>query len=147
LTGRRDRDLAELLALRAVRSDMRALLSAGRDVAVGLTNQALAEAKALPQLMRHDDLDWHIHAIDPNARLVRRVKVETAMAMIDLICADELSRLSTCASDGCEGLVFDLSRNRSRRFCSTRCSNRSAAAAYRGRKRGPPANRQSAPGG
>jgi predicted RNA-binding Zn ribbon-like protein len=55
------------------------------------------------------------------------------MAMIEIIRADELSRLGTCASGGCGGVVLDLSRNRSRRFCSTACGNRSAVGAYRAR--------------
>ncbi len=46
------------------------------------------------------------------------------MAMIDVIRADEMSRLGICADDDCEGVVLDLSRNRSRRFCSTACGNR-----------------------
>ncbi len=95
----------------------------------------LADARAVPQLVRHDTLDWHIHAIDSDAPLHRRVIVETAMAMVDLIRADELSRLSLCCDDHCDAIVLDLSRNRSRRFCSTRCSNRNAAAAYRARER------------
>jgi len=57
------------------------------------------------------------------------------MAMVDVIRAGELSRLSVCADDGCDGLVLDLSRNRSRRFCSTTCANRNAVAAYRARGR------------
>jgi predicted RNA-binding Zn ribbon-like protein len=64
------------------------------------------------------------------------VSVETAMAMVDLIRAGELSRLSVCADARCEGLVLDLSRNRSRRYCSTTCANRNAVAAYRARGRG-----------
>jgi predicted RNA-binding Zn ribbon-like protein len=96
----------------------------------------LAEADALPQLVRHDGLDWHIHAVPRDAPLARRVVVETAMAMVDVIRADELSRLSLCADDRCEGLVLDLSRNRSRRFCSRTCANRNAVAAYRARHRG-----------
>jgi predicted RNA-binding Zn ribbon-like protein len=134
-TGRHDRDAAELRALRAIRPELRALLTADRDTAAGLTNGMLSQAQALPQLLRHDGLDWHIHAISSQAPLPDRVIVETAMAMIDLIRADELSRLSVCADDSCDGLVLDLSRNRSRRFCSTRCSNRNAAAAYRARGR------------
>jgi predicted RNA-binding Zn ribbon-like protein len=67
------------------------------------------------------------------------VAVETAMAMVDLIRSDELSRLSVCADDRCEGLVLDLSRNRSRRYCSTVCANRNAVAAYRARSRRRPA--------
>jgi predicted RNA-binding Zn ribbon-like protein len=39
-----------------------------------------------------------------------------------------------CADDDCEGVVLDLSRNRSRRFCSTTCGNRNAVAAYRARQ-------------
>ena len=134
-TGRHDRDAAELSALRAIRGELRTLLTADRDRAAEITNAMLADARAVPRLVRHDELDWHIHAIASDAPLHRRVIVETAMAMVDLIRADELSRLSVCADDGCEGLVLDLSRNRSRRFCSVRCSNRNAAAAYRARGR------------
>lgn len=134
-SGRHDRDAAELEALREIRPTLRALLTADRETAAELTNEMLHRAHALPQLVRHDGLDWHIHAISSEAPLPDRVIVETAMAMVDLIRSDELSRLSTCADDGCEGLVLDLSRNRSRRFCSTRCANRAAAAAYRARGR------------
>jgi predicted RNA-binding Zn ribbon-like protein len=134
-SGRHDRDAAELAALRAIRPDLRALLTADRDRAAEIANAMLADARAVPQLVRHDELDWHIHAIASDEPLDRRVIVETAMAMVDLIRADELSRVSVCADDSCDGLVLDLSRNRSRRFCSTRCSNRSAAAAYRARER------------
>ena len=63
-----------------------------------------------------------------------RIKIETAMAMIDVIRADETSRLGVCADGGCDGVVLDLSRNRSRRYCSTACGNRNAVAAYRARK-------------
>jgi predicted RNA-binding Zn ribbon-like protein len=134
-TGRHDRDRAELDAVRAIRPRLRALLLSERDVAVELVNQTLSEARAVPQLRRHDEFDWHIHAIDEQAPLATRVLVETAMAMIDVIRTDELSRLAVCADDTCEGVVLDLSRNRSRRFCSTACGNRNAVAAYRARQR------------
>src|SRR5829696_8165578 len=127
-TGRHDGDEAELAALRE-------LLTTDRDRAGELVNAMLAEAHALPQLVRHDGLDWHIHAAPADAPLDRRVVVESAMAMVDVIRAGELSRLSVCADDRCSGLVLDLSRNRSRRFCSTTCANRNAVAAYRARSR------------
>ena len=135
-SGRRDGDEAELAALRALRPVLRELLTTDRDRAAELVNAMLADADALPQLVRHDGLDWHIHAVPADAPLDRRVAVESAMAMVDVIRADELSRLSVCADDRCHGLVLDLSRNRSRRFCSTTCANRSAVAAYRARGRG-----------
>jgi predicted RNA-binding Zn ribbon-like protein len=134
-TGRRDGDAAELEALRALRPVLRHLFTAERDDVAALVNTLLAEAQALPQLRRHDGLDWHIHAVPADAPLERRVAVEVAMAMVDVIRADELSRLSVCADARCEGLVLDLSRNRSRRFCSTTCANRNAVAAYRARGR------------
>src|SRR3954452_19739293 len=135
-TGRRDGTQAELAQLRALRPVLRELLTADRDRAAELVNAMLADAHALPQLVRPDELDWHIHTVPAHAPLDRRVVVESAMAMIDVIRADELSRLSVCADDRCGGLVLDLSRNRSRRFCSTTCANRNAVAAYRARGRG-----------
>ena len=135
-TGRRDGDDAELAAVRALRPALRELLTSDRDRAVELVNEMLAEAGALPQLVRHDRWDWHLHAVEPEAPLATRITVETAMAMIDVIRADELSRLGVCADEGCEGIVLDLSRNRSRRFCSTACGNRNAVAAYRARHSG-----------
>ena len=128
-------DASELAEVRAVRGSLRQLLCADRDSAVPLVNAILADAGAVPRLVRHDRLDWHVHAVDDEAPLAERVLVETAMAMIDVIRADELNRLATCAADECAGLVLDLSRNRSRRYCSTACGNRAAVAAYRARQR------------
>jgi predicted RNA-binding Zn ribbon-like protein len=134
-TGRRDHDAAELAEVRALRPVLRDLLTADRERAAALVNGMLAEARAVPQLVRHGDVDWHLHAVPSDESLVRRIVVETAMAMSDLVRTDELSRLSVCADDGCEGIVLDLTRNRSRRFCSTTCANRNAVAAYRARTR------------
>jgi predicted RNA-binding Zn ribbon-like protein len=134
-SGRHDRTRAELDSVRAIRPRLRALLVADRDGAVELVNRMLREARAVPQLSRHDEFDWHIHAIDEQAPLDTRILVETAMAMIDVIRADEMSRLATCADDTCDDVVLDLSRNRSRLFCSTTCGNRNAVAAYRARQR------------
>lgn len=134
-TGRRDRDAAELADLRAIRPVLRDLLTADRDRAAALVNAMLAEANAVPQLVRHGDIDWHLHAVSSDEPLVRRVVVETAMAVSDLVRGDEMTRLAVCADDTCDGIVLDLTRNRSRRFCSTTCANRNAVAAYRARSR------------
>ena len=134
-TGRHDATPAELDAVRRLRPALRGLLLAERDEAAEIVNSMLARAKALPQLQRHDHWDWHLHAVDPDRPLEERVVVETAMAMVDVIRADEMSRLARCAADDCEDVVLDLSRNRSRRYCSTTCGNREAVAAYRARQR------------
>lgn len=134
-TGHHSGDEAELAAVRGLRPLLRTLLTTPRDEAVGLVNDLLREARALPQLVRHGDTDWHLHAVGSERPFAERIRVETAMAMVDVLREDELSRLGSCADPGCDGLVLDLSRNRSRRFCSTACSNRAAVAAYRTRQR------------
>ena len=133
-TGRRDGDVAELEAVRKLRPVLRELLVADRDEAARRVNAMLTEAGALPQLVRHDPFDWHLHAVPPGASLASRITVEAAMAMVDVVRQDEMSRLGVCADGDCEALVLDLSRNRSRRFCSTTCGNRNAVAAYRARR-------------
>ena len=134
-TGRRDGDEAELAALRALRPVLRELLTTERDEQPNSSTRCSPRPTRSRSCVRHDGLDWHIHAVPADAPLDRRVVVETAMAMVDVIRADELSRLSVCADDRCGGLVLDLSRNRSRRFCSTTCANRNAVAAYRARRK------------
>ncbi len=133
-TGTLVGDTAELDAVRALRPELRTLLTSSRDEAVPIVNRVLADATAVPQLVRHGDIGWHLHATEDDRPLHVRIAVETAMAMIDAIRADELSRFSTCAADDCDDIVLDLSRNRSRRFCSTTCGNREAVAAYRARQ-------------
>jgi predicted RNA-binding Zn ribbon-like protein len=133
-TGRRDGDLAEVEAVRGLRPVLRALFTSDRDDAAERVNAMLSDAGALPQLVRHDPFDWHLHAVGPDAPLVTRIVVEAAMAMVDVIRQDEMSRLGVCADADCGGLVLDLSKNRSRRFCSTACGNRNAVAAYRARR-------------
>jgi predicted RNA-binding Zn ribbon-like protein len=134
-TGSHTHTPAELESVRALRAPLRALFTGSRDDAVATVNRMLADAQALPQLVRHGDVDWHIHAVGFDAPLDTRIVVETAMAMVDVIRADEMSRFSVCADTECEGVVLDLSRNRSRKFCSTACGNRNAVAAYRSRQR------------
>lgn len=133
-TGRHDGDEAELAAVQAVLPRLRSLLTSDRDDAVPLVNELLRDAHAVPQLRRHDGYDWHLHAVEPGRPLAERIVVETAMAMIDVVRADEMSRLALCADEQCDGVVLDLSRNRSKRFCSVTCGNRNAVAAYRARQ-------------
>jgi predicted RNA-binding Zn ribbon-like protein len=127
-------DAPELDAVRAARPRLERLWRAGKDEVVEIVNAMLREAPALPQLVRHGTWDYHLHAVAPEADLVVRVNVETAMAMVDVIRMDELSRLRICAADDCRNVVFDLSKNRSKRFCDSGCGNRANVAAYRARR-------------
>ena len=129
---------ADLEQIRALRPHLRALLTAERDEAARLVNETLRQAHAVPRLVRHDPVDWHLHAVSDDEPLATRIAVDTAMALVDVIRADEMSRLSVCDLDDCVGVVVDLTRNRSRRFCSAGCGNRAAVAAYRERQRSMP---------
>lgn len=132
-SGRHDGDTRELDEVREARERLRALWGRPRDEVVDEVNAILEEARALPRLVRHGGSDWHIHATSPDAPLAERMLVEAAMALVDVVRADETARLRECAADDCTGIFADLSKNASRRYCSTRCGNRMAARAHRAR--------------
>jgi predicted RNA-binding Zn ribbon-like protein len=135
-TGRRARTRAELQEVHNLRPRLRAAWHADLATAVRLTNELLAEYRALPQLVVHDGWDYHIHGTGPDAPVAQRMAVEAAMAFVDVIRAHQLERLRVCAADDCENVLVDLSKNRSRRFCDAGCGNRANVAAYRARKSG-----------
>ena len=133
-TGRRTHDEAELVAVRALRPELAAIWGAEEDEAVRIVNRLLSGAHALPQLVKHDGWDYHVHATSPQAPLADRMAGDAAMAMTDLIRMKELRRLRRCAATDCENVLVDLSKNRSRRFCEAGCGNRANVAAYRSRR-------------
>ena len=133
-TGRFDRDAAELEAVRALRPRLRGFWELDEAAVVDLVNELLAEARAVPQLVDHDGVGWHVHATPADAPLPRRMAVEAAMAVIDVVRAGELDRLRVCEAADCDDVVVDLSRNRSRRFCEGGCAARAHTAAYRARR-------------
>jgi predicted RNA-binding Zn ribbon-like protein len=133
-SGRVDGDEAELRQVHATRERLRRAWSLDRDSAALDVNQMLAEARALPYLMRHDGFDWHLHATAQDAPLAERIRVEVALALVDVIRSDQTDRLRVCDADDCTGLLVDLSRNGSKRFCSVRCGNRMNMIAFRARK-------------
>lgn len=133
-TGRRPATRAELEAVRALRPRLRSLWSLRDEALVAETNALLAEASALPRLVRHGALGWHVHSTSDDAPLDRRITAEVGMALVDVIRADEVDRLKVCAGEDCEDLLVDLSKNRSRKFCDGTCGTRANVAAYRARK-------------
>jgi predicted RNA-binding Zn ribbon-like protein len=133
-SGERTHDEAELAAVHALRPRLERLWSADEDDAVALVNGMLREANALPQLLKHDEFDYHLHATPSDAGLDVRMMVEAAMAFVDVIRMKELARLRVCAADDCGDVLVDLSKNRSRRFCDSGCGNRMNVAAYRARQ-------------
>jgi predicted RNA-binding Zn ribbon-like protein len=135
-SGSRTHDEAELRAVRALRPRLREVWTCDEPRAVEVVNELLREANALPQLVTHDGLPYHLHASEPDAPLAERMSVDAAMALLDLIRTGERHRLHVCAAEDCDHVLVDLSRNRSRRFCDAGCGNRLAVAAYRARRAG-----------
>jgi predicted RNA-binding Zn ribbon-like protein len=133
-TGRHDRTEAELRAVQALRPRLRQVWHADEDGVVEIVNRLLRESHALPQLVAHDGEPYHLHATSPQAPLAVRMAVEAGMAVADVVRGGELARLRVCELPGCDNVLVDLSRNRSRRFCEAGCGNRAAVSAYRARK-------------
>jgi predicted RNA-binding Zn ribbon-like protein len=133
-SGSRTRDEVELATVRALQPRLREIWTADKDAAVVGINSLLAEAHALPQLVRHGHWDYHLHATSAGAPLATRMAVEAAMAFVDVVRAGETARLRVCAAEDCERVLIDLSKNRSRRYCESGCGNRANVAAYRARK-------------
>jgi predicted RNA-binding Zn ribbon-like protein len=129
----------DLVAVREVR-DRFATACAAESVATaaGLLNDLVAGAGTTPRLTDHDGHAWHVHYFAPGASLAQRLAADGGMALVFLAVAGERERLRRCAAPGCGRAFVDLSRNRSRRYCSSRtCGNRLHVAAYRARRRAP----------
>ncbi|GAA1407217.1 CGNR zinc finger domain-containing protein [Catellatospora coxensis] len=133
-TGGREHTEAELRAVQALRPRLRRIWEADEDEVVEIVNALLRESNALPQLVKHDEWDYHLHATPADAPLATRMAVEAAMALVDVVRSGELSRLRICEHPDCGDVVVDLSKNRSKRFCDAGCGNRAAVTAYRARK-------------
>jgi len=132
-SGRLDESSTELAEVREARTLLRRIWTLDRDDAALEVNSLLSSARARPRLMRHDGTDWHLHATDPDAPLAERIRVEVALALVDVIRTGETGRLRRCAAEDCDGLLIDLSRNGSKMFCGIRCGNRMNMIAYRER--------------
>ncbi|TFD93052.1 CGNR zinc finger domain-containing protein [Cryobacterium lactosi] len=133
-SGRIDGDESELRDVVLTRERLREMWTMVPDSAALAINKMLEDARARPYLARHDGLDWHLHATSPEAPLGERMRVEGSLALMDVIRTGETRRLRICEADECEGLILDLSRNLSKRFCSARCGSRTNMAAYRKRQ-------------
>jgi predicted RNA-binding Zn ribbon-like protein len=135
-TGRIDLDEQELDAVRLMRERLRGLwFVRERDEAAIVVNEILADTASPPYLSKHDELDWHLHVTRAEAPLADRLGAEAAMGFLDLIRTDQWDRVGLCAGVDCTGVLVDLSKNRSKRYCDSGCGNRANVAAYRARKR------------
>jgi len=103
------------------------------DAAAILVNAMLTDTRARPQLDRHDGEPWHLHFHSTTDSLAQGWAAGCATGLAVVLGTDMYQRLGVCTAPRCDRVYVDVSRNGTRRFCSTACQNRVKAAAFRAR--------------
>ena len=138
ISGTRAGDDEELAAMRRLRNRLREafVLSVigDRDGVIDAVNSLIADTRAVPRLVEHDGLPPHLHYTPSDAPLDQRLGAEIGVSLAIVLRDSGIDRLRICASPDCTNVFVDLSKNRSRRYCSTQCANRQHVAAYRQRQ-------------
>lgn len=142
----RQRDVTELHQLRA---RIRRVFGAGDEAAAVTELNALLAGAGITPWIAHTPAGREIFFAPPDAPLARRLTCDAGLGLA-MMMTDHPGRLKICAAPGCTNVFVDESRNRSRRWCSGRCSGRVNVAASRSRKRAdaagpPPADRHPEP--
>jgi predicted RNA-binding Zn ribbon-like protein len=131
VTAREAADLAATAAQLRVVFDA---VDAGTvDDAARQVNALLAATGARPLLDRHDGEPWHLHFTGATDELARGWAAGCATGLAIVLGTELYDRLGVCTAPRCDRVYVDVSRNATRRFCSTSCQNRVKAAAFRAR--------------
>jgi len=129
-----DDDRPSIVALaRALRGVFTELGDNRIDDAATRLNELLSAHPAHPHLAKEDG-EWRLHHHPVDAALVPMCTAICAEGMARMIGRGHAERLGTCGAPDCERVFIDVSKNASRRFCSTTCQNRVKAAAFRHRR-------------
>jgi predicted RNA-binding Zn ribbon-like protein len=104
------------------------------DAACESLNQIMREAGAMPTLARHGSEPWHLHFHSADAEWAVSWAAPMATGLAVVLGNAIVERLGLCNAPACDRVYVDVSRNGTRRFCSTTCQNRVKAAAFRARK-------------
>ena len=107
---------------------------APRDADLALIGDAAAAGRARERLVYdRSGVGWSLPA-DGDA--LERPLWEIASSAADVLTSAELDRVKECASDTCEWVFLDRSRNRSRRWCDmSDCGNRAKARRFQAKTR------------
>jgi predicted RNA-binding Zn ribbon-like protein len=131
-----DRDLAPLKRLRReLRPIFEASDSGDEEQVVNLVNAMLTKYPVSPHIAGHDSQSWHLHVAERGSSVAALVTAECIMGLAMLVVDFGPTRLGVCSADRCENVFVDTSPNKSRRYCSDRCSSRANVAAYRARRK------------
>ena len=126
-------------ALRRFQGELRPVFVAsgeGRvDDVVHDLNELLAHHPVTPMISDHEPGNLHMHVANRAASVAELLVSESLMGLANLVCDLGPSRLGVCSARDCTSVYVDTSPNKSRRYCSDRCSSRANVAAYRARQR------------
>ncbi len=106
------------------------------DAAAEAANGLLHHYAPTPELTRHDGEPWHLHFHGIAKRDPSQWGGGIAVALATVVGSEYADRLGVCEAPRCDRVFVDVSRNGTRRFCSTACQNRVKAAAHRARQAG-----------
>jgi len=130
------RDLEELKVLREeFRAFFTACASGNGAEAADRLNALLIQHPVHPQLSGHDGQAWHVHYTESGS-MSDKYAAGAAMGLSVRLAELGLERFGVCQAAPCQGVFIDTSANRTRRYCSDRCTNRANVTAFRARKRG-----------
>jgi predicted RNA-binding Zn ribbon-like protein len=133
LLGERD-----AVALRRFVKELRPVFEASNDreeqTVVDRLNELLAKHPITPCISGHGE-GWHMHVADQHSSVCDVLVAESLMGLSTLVCELGATRLGVCDATPCTDVFVDTSPNRSRRYCSDRCSSRANVAAYRARQK------------
>jgi predicted RNA-binding Zn ribbon-like protein len=124
-------------ALREFAGELRTIFEAVSlddvDAAAQQVNKLLAATGARPALDRHDGEGWHLHFHGYTDGLATGWAAGCATGLAIVLGTEDRGRLGVCTAPRCDRVYVDISRNGTRRFCSTTCQNRVKTAAFRAR--------------
>jgi CGNR zinc finger len=131
-----DRDC---MLMRKFQRELRPVFEAGDDGrvtdVVGGLNELLSRHPITPRISDHDAHELHLHVATDNASVAELLMSESLLGLATLVCDLGPDRLGVCSATPCTNVYVDTSPNRSRRYCSDRCSSRANVAAYRARQK------------
>jgi predicted RNA-binding Zn ribbon-like protein len=131
-----DRDC---MLLRKLQRELRPVFETGsagdtRGVVDGL-NELMMSYPITPHISDHDAQAFHLHVAAPEGTVADQLIGESLLGLATLVCDLGPQRLGVCAALPCTRVFVDTSPNRSRRYCSDRCSSRANVAAFRARRK------------
>ncbi len=129
-------DIASLTgAAGELRAVFEAVAAGETDTAAHQVNRILEETRARPLLSRHDGEPWHLHFHGVDESIATEWIAGCATGLAVVLGGEFHDRLGVCTAPHCDRVHVDVSRNGTRRFCSTACQNRVKTAAFRARTR------------